>query len=280
MIQPHVDTPYLESVKKNGDRESFTWLFEKYFNIVLLHLYKRFRNVRREILQDAAIEQIEFWFFNIKSVEWKIDMTGYILCQMAAGKVFKIMRPKFKVIPFSDTNIVDDEDLEDKFIDKLVYHSLSGLDYDKDIAKMHFRLKKTVDKHIEFLSERDYNVITSFLDGDSVKTFHNKVGKQVNRSDAIKLAFKHLKEAVYDSRNSIFDQQRKQYFKTKVKFSHPDVMKMYYEHEMKIPTIAKILNKKYDLVKGWIKRDRDKIKFEGKSYYKEKLSKLKEKFAT
>ena len=248
---------------------------------MLLHLAHRFRKVRHDVRQDVAIETIEWWFFNINAVDWKNDQTGYILCTMARNKLSKIIRPKFRVIPFVDVNKGNadsdseaDEDLENRLLDQLVYHSLSGLDYDADLAKMTFQLKRRVDKHIEDLSERDYNVITSFLDGDSVKTFHNKVGKQVNRSDAIKLAFKHLKEAVFDSRNSVFDQQQRMYYKTKVKFKHPDVMKFYYDHQMKIRTIANILNKSYDLIKGWLKRDRDLMINEGKSYYKAQLAQL------
>jgi len=282
MIQTaeHIDTPLIKSASA-GDQQAFTSLFNKYFNIVLLHLAHRFRKVRHDVRQDVAIETIEWWFFNINAVDWKNDQTGYILCTMARNKLSKIIRPKFRVIPFVDVNKGNadsdseaDEDLENRLLDQLVYHSLSGLDYDADLAKMTFQLKRRVDKHIEDLSERDYNVITSFLDGDSVKTFHNKVGKQVNRSDAIKLAFKHLKEAVFDSRNSVFDQQQRMYYKTKVKFKHPDVMKFYYDHQMKIRTIANILNKSYDLIKGWLKRDRDLMINEGKSYYKAQLAQL------
>lgn len=279
MIQAadHIDTPLIKSASA-GDQEAFTILFNKYFNIVLLHLYGRFKKVRRDVLQDVAIETIEWWFFNLNSVDWKTDQTGYILCTMARQKIFKLMSPKFRVIPFADTKKGNtdsdseaDEDLENRLIDQLVYHSLSGLDYDADLAKMTFQLKKRVDQHIGDLSDRDYKIIIAYLDGGTKKDFLKIAG---NATAAVQTAFKHLKEAVHNSRNSVFDQQQRMYYKTKVKFKHPDVMKFYYEDQMKIRTIANILNKSYDVIKVRIHRDRKLMINEGKSYYKAKLANL------
>ena len=62
------DIPFLEKAKATGDALSFTYLFDKYYNIVLYHLQINFREVRVEVLEDAAIETIEDWFLLLRLI--------------------------------------------------------------------------------------------------------------------------------------------------------------------------------------------------------------------
>ena len=251
------DLPYLAAAKKHQDDEAFTYLFDKYFNIVLAHITKLFKNVRQNVLEDVAIEVIEGWFFDIDN-DWDADKIGLYLCTQARSNVIKIIRYKTYHQDFSSLN-TDDSDSVDKFINLLCYYNIAGTDYNSDLAKLTFRLKKKLDKHIGDLSDRDYTIITSYLDGLNKKEVESVLGCSINHHDAIQVAFKHLREAVFDNRNSIFDKQKKLYLKSDAKFKHPEVMEMYYKQNLKIRTISDVLNKKYDIVKGWIKRDRELI---------------------
>lgn len=268
------DIPHLEKVKKFKDPLSFTYLFDKYFNIVLAHLKINFRNVRIEILEDVAIETIEDWFLNIDNKDYEVNLLGYNLCLNAKGTVFKILRPKFKVIPASDLTL-DEHVQKNSFIDIITYTTFSGVK-GQDQAKINFLFKKKADQFIGELGDKDYNLITGFLDGLNTKQRAEKAGIHVrNLTTATQFALKHLKELIFDNRNTIFEKQRKQYLKTNIKFKHPEVMQKYYVEKLSISEISEAINVSYNIVKGWLKRDRDKMKFNGLSYYQLNKNKFK-----
>lgn len=258
------DVPHIEKVKKNKDALSFTYLFDKYYNIVLNHLQNHFRSVRNPVLEDVAIEVIEDWFLNIDSREYEVNKIGFILCLQAKNKVFKILRPKFQIIPSSE--LKDEKYDKDNFIDLLTYTTFGGVK-GVDAAKISFMYKKKADEFIGELNDRDYNLITGFLDGLKAKDICKKTGTvptAIYRDT--QQAFKNLKKLIFDKRNVIFDKQKAQYLNSKVKFKHPEIMKMYYVDKLSISSIADVLKIEYNAVKGRLKRDRDLMRFDGLSW--------------
>jgi len=259
------DIPFLEKAKATGDALSFTYLFDKYYNIVLYHLQINFREVRVEVLEDAAIETIEDWFLSIENKDYEANLLGFILCRNAKGKIFKMLRPKTKFIPFSKLS-QDDEKEAEKFINQLIYTNLNG-EKGIDQAKVSFMLKKKADNFISELSDKNYKIITLYLDGLNFNQIRKKLSLVSNSIDQLKIAFRELRNLIFDERNAIFDKQRKQYFETKVKFKHPKIMRLYYEEKLSIRAISDIENISYDMAKRRLKLDRDLMKYEGLSYH-------------
>jgi len=252
------DIPVIKKAKEN-DREAFTWLFDKYFNIVLLHLYGRFNKVRREILQDIAIETIEYWFLNIKKLKLDEMGLGSFLCNIADQSVFKILRHKSRPVPFSD--IEDNGDEDTKFIDYLIYKKeFSG--YENDLAKTTFVLKKKADQFIGELTSIQYNVLTEYLNGSSIKRTAVVAGiKENNVKDTLYKAFKRLRYLIFEEKNSYFNQCKKKYNKSKgkVEFKNPEILKMFYEDNLNCRTISEVLGLDYYIVRNRLKRDRKRF---------------------
>lgn len=245
------DKVCLDSVIKTDDREAFTYLFNKFFPIVNSYLLNHFRKVRSDLLQDIAIETMETWYFD-KMTDWNPDYIGADLCRWASAKVHGIIKNKFKVSPYSDFNDKDQE----SFMDALVYHGVSGLDFDDDLAKMTFKLKKKVDRYIGLLSSRDYIVLTMFLDGYRNIDIAKKIG--IPKIDGeIKLAFKHLKEFVF--KQNSFEKKREIYLKSNVTFTQPKVMEMYFKDRLSLRTISKVKGVKLKTVNSWVYRDQQRM---------------------
>lgn len=237
----------LNAVIKTNDREAFTYLFNKFFPIVNSYLLKRFKHVRPELLQDVAIETMETWYFD-KMTDWNPDFIGADLCRWAGAYVHGIIKPKFKIQPYSDFN----ENEQDSFMDALVYHGISSSDFDEDLAKMTFRLKKKVDRFVGMLSDRDYNVLMLFLDGNKKHEIAKKIGVARITSE-IQIAFKHLKELVFNQNH--FENKRAIYLKSNTTFTQPEVMEMYFKDRLSLRTISEIKGVKLKNIRSWVNRD-------------------------
>lgn len=246
------DIVYINAIKNNNNQEAFTYIFNKYFSILLTDLSFTFKKVRYNVLQDIAIETVEHWYFN-KLNDWKSeDVISYLITE-GRSRVFSILKPR-AVTQDSYSDISDNE----HFLDVLTF--ATWLDYDNDAAKMTFKLKKTIDRHIEFLSERDYNVLMLFLDGYRDIEIVRKIGLNKSRGE-VKRAFQHLKEIVFQT--SSFENNRKKYIESNVKKHNKEATDMYYLDRISIVNIAKCYNVKSKIATNWIQRCNQRINNKG-----------------
>lgn len=191
----------------SGDQHGYTLLFDRYFDIVKLYLYKNFRHVRDEVLQDVAIITLEDWLLNISEDNCNVDKIGFKLCRQAKHKVFRILQPKFKNTAFTD--LYSDQNEEDYFINQTVYKIIAD-GYDADIAKITFQLKTKVDQYISELPDEDYNVITLFLQGERSVDIEKKLNLTYNSAKKkITKAFTNLKKLMDGRKKGIYGYKKK-----------------------------------------------------------------------
>lgn len=191
----------------SGDQHGYTLLFDRYFGIVKMFLYKNFRQVRDEVLQDVAIITLEDWLLNISEDNCNVDKIGFKLCKQAKNKVFRILKKKFKNTAFTD--LYKDQNEEDFFINQKVYKIIAD-GYDADIAKISFQLKRKVDQYIDQLPDEDYNVITLFLEGERSVDIERKLNLTYNSaSKKITKAFTNLKKLMDGKRKNMYGYNKK-----------------------------------------------------------------------
>lgn len=238
-------------VQQGDTKEPLTYLFDTYFKLTYIHLIGRFRNVRRDVLQDIAIETVEYWYFEKLHDEYWSRLPLFSMQRRARERVFNIIES-----PKSKTKGIDNSLIN--YLDELSHYEIADADRNSDLAKLTFELKSRADKYMEFLSDEDYQIITLYLEGRNsgyiAKKLNINRGNQVSK---IKTAFKRLKLLIFG--NPKFEKAKAIYRDKKHLCSFPEIMDMYYEKGMKQSEIANKLLVGVRLIDDRLRRNKKKI---------------------
>lgn len=240
---------YTEAVKNGDKNEALKYLFDTYYRLTLIHLIKTFKNVRHPILEDAAIESVEDWYFRGIHV-WDYNHLNLIE-QNAMQKIFKLVAS-----PRNKKDSIDDQLIN--YLDELKKFEITDVDKDTDLAKVTFELKRKADKYIGELSDEDYQIITMFLEGRRPVYIRKKLGfRPKQEHQKITTAFNRLRLLIFG--NPEFDRQKEIYRKNKHLTTFPEIMEMYYEKEMKQSEIANKLLVGVRLIEDRLRRQKKKL---------------------
>ena len=241
----------LQLVKNGNNNEPLTYLFNTYFRLTLIHLVKRFRNVRREVLEDIAIESVEYWYFEKLHDDYWSRLTLFAIERRAKERVFNIINA-----PRSKKDRIDDSLIN--YLDELAHYEITDADRTTDLAKLTFELRSKADKYIGQLSDEDYKIITMYLDGRN----SGYIAKQLNitrgnQGSRIRTAFKRLKMLIFG--NPKFEKGKEIYREKKHLCTFPEMMEMYYEKEMKQSEISNKLLIGVRVIEDRLRRQKKKL---------------------